>query len=58
MAMTRKQQRSAFVLTGLVILGLAAALVLTALQSSQEGNLYIARVKARQTANGYLQCAL
>ena len=34
MAMTRKQQRSAFILTGLVILGLAAALVLTALRDT------------------------
>ncbi|MGI9464257.1 MAG: cytochrome c maturation protein CcmE [Aestuariivirgaceae bacterium] len=32
--MTRKQQRSAFIITGLVILGLAAALVLTALRDT------------------------
>lgn len=32
--MTRKQQRSAFIVTGLVILGLAAALVLTALKDT------------------------
>ncbi|NNE23073.1 MAG: cytochrome c maturation protein CcmE [Rhizobiales bacterium] len=32
--MTRKQQRSAFIVTGLVILGLAAALVLTALRDT------------------------
>ncbi len=34
MAMTRKQQRSAFIVTGLVILGAAAALVLTALRDT------------------------
>ena len=34
MAMTRKQQRSALIITGLVILGLAAALVLTALKDT------------------------
>lgn len=34
MAMTRKQQRSAFIVTGLVILGVAAALVLTALKDT------------------------
>ena len=34
MAMTKKQQRSAFIITGLVILGLAAALVLTALRDT------------------------
>ncbi|MDH3740165.1 MAG: cytochrome c maturation protein CcmE [Hyphomicrobiales bacterium] len=32
--MTRKQQRSAFIVSGLVILGLAAALVLTALKDT------------------------
>lgn len=32
--MTRKQQRSAFIITGLVILGIAAALVLTALRDT------------------------
>ena len=34
MAMTRKQQRSAFIVTGLVILVIAAALVLTALKDT------------------------
>lgn len=34
MAMTRKQRRTAFILTGLVILGVAAALVLTALRDT------------------------
>ncbi len=34
MAMTRKQRRTAFILTGLVILGIAAALVLTALRDT------------------------
>ena len=34
MAMTRKQQRSAFIVTGLVILGVAAALVLTAIKDT------------------------